>query len=108
MAGDEHFSLRYSGYKDTVSVVVAGDLDCSTAGQLRSLLLDLIEEKGGSSVAIDLTGVRFIDAAGMAALVDASKLVREEGGRLVLARPRGGPGRLIDLTGLDDVVTVET
>ncbi len=106
MAGDEHFSLHFSRYKETVSIVVAGDLDSSTAGQLRSLLLDVIEEKGGSSVAIDLTGVRFIDSAGMAALVEASKLIRAEGGRLVLARPRAGPGKLFDLTGLDDVVTV--
>ena len=89
------------------SVVVAGDLDCSTAEQLRSILLDVIEQEG-SSVAIDLTGVRFIDSAGMAALVEGSKLIREEGGRLVIIRPRGGPGRLFDLTGPANVVTLTT
>ncbi len=85
-AGD--FSLRLSRYKDTVSVVVTGEVDCSTADQLRCLLRDAIDGQGNVSVVIDLTGAAVIDSAGLLVLTEASNLIREQGGRLVLTRPR--------------------
>ena len=94
------FSLRFSGYKGTVCVVVTGDVDSAAADQLRCLLRDVIDGQGNPSVVIDATGVAVIDSAGLLVLTEASRLIREQGGRLVVTPPRRDARRVFELAGL--------
>lgn len=102
----DDLSLSFSSYKGTVSVAVTGPMEHSTAGELRSLLFDLIDDGEDVTVVIDLTGVSSIDPAGLSVLAEAAELLRENGGRLVITRPRPSTRKLLDLTGLDDVIAV--
>ena len=80
-------------------VTVAGEIDIATATWLREGLAGLAA--GGRPLVADLDRVRFIDSAGLAALVGAANRAAAHGGSLhvVCARPR--IRQLFRLTGLD-------
>ena len=54
-------------------------LDCSTAADVRSQMLEQID--GGSDVVVDLSRVEFIDSAGLGVLIGIFKAARK-GGRM--------------------------
>jgi len=58
------------------------------------------------SLVIDLSEVDFIDSSGLAALLAVIKAARRRDGDIVLAAPRARVRALIELTRLDDFVTI--
>jgi len=80
-------------------VTVAGEIDIATAARLRERLFELAAS--GRPLVADLDQVRFIDSAGLSALVGAANRAAAHGGSLhvVCARPR--IRQLFRLTGLD-------
>ena len=84
---------------------VWGELDAATAPFLR----DLLERTavGRRRVVLDLSGVSFVDAAGLGTLAAGGAKLRRQGGALVLRSPTPGLVRLLGLTGLDAVLDVE-
>jgi anti-anti-sigma factor len=65
-----------------VRVVLDGELDMATAAAVRTRLCEL--HLANSSVALDLSGVTFIDCAGLQCLVDALQSPPAAGGMLEL------------------------
>ena len=81
---------------DGVCVVsVVGDVDLSTAGRLRDALLS--SAAAGHPLVVDLAGVRFLDAAGISALVSGRQAT---GGRLRIVGATGVVHRVLSVTGL--------
>jgi anti-sigma B factor antagonist len=79
---------------------VAGELDLSTAPQLRKQVI-LMADEGARRVALDFTRVDFIDSSGLGAIVASLKHLRELGGELALIAPEGSSlSKLVALTGL--------
>jgi len=80
-------------------VTVAGEIDIATATRLRERLFELAAS--GRPLVADLDQVRFIDSAGLAALVGAARraAVHDGGLHVVCAGPR--VRQLFWLTGLD-------
>ena len=85
-------------------VTLSGELDAGTAGRLRSLLNELLLA-GKSNLVLDLSGLTFIDSAGLAALLSAAKGTRRGGGRLLLSGPAPTVRKVMALTGIDVVLT---
>ena len=85
-------------------VALTGELDAHTVGRLRSLLAEQLLAGPGNLV-IDLSGLTFIDSAGLAALIAADKGVRRAGTRMVLAAPGAPVSKVLRLTGLDALLT---
>jgi anti-anti-sigma factor len=84
---------------EQLTVLVEGELDLSTAGQLRRLLDDELSRR--RAVVLDLSGVPFIDSSGLAAIVAAMRRSEDGGGSLRLGpdlQPQAR--RLMELTGL--------
>jgi anti-anti-sigma factor len=71
------------------------------ASWLRSLL-----QARGPVLALDLTGVRFIDCAGVSALVASSRAARHDGGRLFVVALSPCARRIIEITRLQEVLGV--
>jgi anti-sigma B factor antagonist len=79
-------------------VTVAGEIDIATATRLRERLVELAAV--GRPLVADLDQVRFIDSAGLAALVGAANRAAHGGSlHVVCARPQ--IRQLFRLTGLD-------
>ncbi len=80
-----------------------GPLEWGTATSLRETmgLLGSV-----SRLVIDLSDVTFVDSAGVAALVAGVRLVRDNGGEVVVCSTRQRVNRLLETIGFDRVVPV--
>ena len=79
-------------------VTVAGEIDIATAARLRERLFELAAD--GRPLVADLDQVRFIDSAGLAALVGAANRADAHGGSLHVVCARPQIRQLFRLTGL--------
>jgi anti-sigma B factor antagonist len=80
-----------------------GELDAFTVGQFREVLTEL----GGSQrLVIDLSGVPFLDSAGLGALIGGVRRAREAGGDVAVYGARPAVARLLHTTGFDRVASV--
>ena len=86
--------------KDGYTVVaISGELGIASAPVLREQLLGLLRP-GASRIVIDLSGVTFCDASGLAVLVGASRRAGLLAGALRLAAPTPLVATVLRLTGL--------
>lgn len=83
----------------TTRLVLSGELDCSSAHQLRSRIHEALVA-GTTTLVLDLTGVSFIDAAGLGVFVGARRRLSERDGRLELVGTTRPVQRVLDITGL--------
>ena len=80
-----------------------GELDAFTVGHFRESLTELA---GGERVLIDLSGVPFLDSAGLGALIGGVRRAREGGGDVAVYGARPAVARLLHTTGFDRVASV--
>jgi anti-sigma B factor antagonist len=80
-----------------------GDLDASTAWQLRQVMAELAST---SLVLLNMSGVTFVDSAGLGALVGGIRRTREFGGDVAVVCSRPVINRLLRTTGLDRIVII--
>jgi anti-anti-sigma factor len=89
----------------TMTVAVGGELDMESGPCLCDRLTCLIRANG-PRLALDLTGVTFIDCAGLTALLTARKTAQAQGGWLRLVAVSGCVDRLIEITRLQDALVM--
>ncbi|MGK5447396.1 STAS domain-containing protein [Streptomyces radiopugnans] len=80
-----------------------GEIDLHTAPALTEAARGVAEP--WREMVVDLSGVSFMDSAGLHALIGLSQRCRARGGRLTVTGVREQPARLLDLTGLSEVFT---
>jgi anti-sigma B factor antagonist len=81
----------------------SGELDAFTVGQFRESLTEL---GTGQQMLIDLSGVPFLDSAGLGALIGGVRRSREAGGDVAVYGARPAVARLLHTTGFDRVASV--
>jgi anti-sigma B factor antagonist len=110
VAREELAYFRWSqGTLDGAVVVrLAGELDLSTAAQLRQLLLNVVESGTATTVVLDMSDVRFIDAHSIGLIVGASKAAKVRGRVLQVDGLDGLPARLFRLVGLEPMLVRRT
>ncbi|MGI5324041.1 STAS domain-containing protein [Actinomadura nitritigenes] len=91
---------------DHTVIALDGELDIASTPSLRERLHAALAD-AGPRVVVDLSGVTFCDASGLALLIDARRRIGP-GGTVVLAGPRPQLLRLLRVTGLDRVFTVRS
>ena len=83
-------------------VAAPAEIDVTTAGQLRGLLLEAAAATGRPTAVVDLTGTEFCDSSGLHTLLRAhNRAVAEGGGLRLVVPPDGVVRRVLSLTGLD-------
>jgi stage II sporulation protein AA (anti-sigma F factor antagonist) len=100
-APDLVISTRMIG--DLVFVHVHGELDVMTNPQLRGRLAGLVG-MGARHIVVDVADVAFLGVEAVRVLVDAHQWLAERGGRLTLSSPSRMAQRVIELTGVADVL----
>jgi anti-sigma B factor antagonist len=98
-------TVTYASGPETV-VTVAGELDVATAPTLRQAFLDLLSD-GTPDIAIDVSGVTFVDSSGLAVLLMGARRWSGEQKRFVLRTPSPMLNRLLDLAGVRRAFEVE-
>ena len=80
-----------------------GELDAFTVSQFRQALAELASTP---RLLIDMSGVPFVDSAGLGALIGGFRRARENGGDVAVCCNRPTLTRLLRTTGFDRIVTV--
>lgn len=89
-----------------LELAVCGELDLSTAGDLRTAVIAHLDGHVGR-VALDMAAVSFIDSSGLNTLIEVHQALGDRGGSLVVRTPSQAVRRLFEITALDRVITVE-
>jgi len=89
----------------TVRVAVAGEIDLSSCDVLRVRLLTVLSALRPHRIEVDLAGVTFLGCSGLTVLVALSQAAARTGCRLRITNPQPIVCRVLDLTGLLDVLT---
>jgi len=77
----------------------------ATGHLLRDRLLDVLREQAPAVLNVDLGGVTFLDCTGISALVAARNAAVQAGRQMRVTRPQPIVGRVLEVTGLLDVLT---
>jgi anti-sigma B factor antagonist len=88
-------------------IVPRGDLDLSTADQLKRTLAQLIDH-GQAKLVLDLAHVAYIDSSGLGALVASMKQARTAGGNLRLCGLQDDVRSILEMTRLIKVIAVHS
>ena len=88
---------------DTQVVRAHGDFDLYVAPEFKRRLATTIEA-GKTRIVVDLTDAAFMDSTALAVLIGALKRLRVRGGALVVASEQPTILRILELTGMDQVL----
>jgi anti-sigma B factor antagonist len=104
-AGPGQLRCTASAWPGYTLVTVTGECDMTTANQLSSAIIDESAQDTPRTI-VTLTGLRFLDSAGLIALVRARvRLARQDKG-LALVNPGPNVTKILDLTGADTVFRI--
>jgi len=88
-------------------LVLSGEIDVATAGELRAAGARAVEElQAGARLDIDMTAVTFIDSSGFGALVAIRKAAEVGNHRVALLIDTPAIVRLFELMGLRDSFSI--
>jgi anti-sigma B factor antagonist len=103
----DDFDVLVIKHDDAVVVSVRGEIDVATAPRLGTVLAEAIPE-AKQRLVIDLHDTTFIDSTALTVFVRAFKQLRRHGAELVLRAPRKNARTVLNVTGLDKVITIES
>ena len=106
-SGEEQ-ELRITAAAEEGSQVLclAGEIDMASAPELQRACMAAVDE-GAKRVVLDTAEVTFIDSTGLGVIIALQKRLRAEGGETFIRSPSSVVRRLIDVTSLDRVVSIE-
>ena len=91
---------------DRTVVVVSGEVDVCTEASLQQALLRIMREHG-ARLLLDVSGVSFMDCAGLRALLTTRRRAELHGGFMRLIAVSRAVRRIIELTGAHEAMAVE-
>lgn len=100
-----NLQLEIQPRTDGPRVLLKGEVDVYTSPGLKRALTHLTAEH--QRVEVDLTEVEYLDSCGLAVLLGCEKRAREHAGHVVLVNPSAGIRRVLEVTGMDRILTVE-
>ena len=105
----ETFLVDYAGLNGTAVVRFAGELDLCGASRAKEAGLAALSRvaSDGSPLIIDLSDLVFCDSRGLHALVDIRQRANASGHAVVLRRPNAMLQRMLALTDLEDLFTID-
>jgi anti-anti-sigma factor len=86
-------------------IAVRGDLDLATIGRLRPALDEGIA--AGNATTLVLAECTFLDSSALKVIADTSRRAQETGSRFTVARPSPQAARVLELSGLDEIVSID-
>ncbi|HEX3090248.1 MAG TPA: STAS domain-containing protein [Ilumatobacteraceae bacterium] len=90
---------------DSVVVRIAGELDMADADQVGDVLSGAVD-MGKRIVRVQLADLRFADSSAIKAILIGAQAADERGVAYELVSPRGLVQRLLEVTGLNNALTV--
>lgn len=97
------FTIDVQDRESVSAILLSGELDMATAPRLQETINELLAG-GRSRILIDLYELAFCDSAGLNAFVQGDKHCAARGGWLRLTRAQGHVARVMELSGVGEVL----
>ena len=91
---------------DFWEVSVAGELDVSTADELKKSLHKLVDEKN-IDMKLNLENLDYIDSTGLGVMIGILKRLKIENKEVYIEKPKNNVRKIFNITGLDKVFKME-
>lgn len=104
--GPALFAVEVSSDAERTRVTLSGELDLASAPWLQQVLDQLCREDH-REIVLDLSGLEFLGAVGLQVFLCADDQLRAEGGQLILTRLGRRVRRVLAITELDTVLTIQ-
>jgi anti-anti-sigma factor len=98
--------VKISRDGDTSVIAVVGELDLKTAGDLSDAAVNSLNETGCRRLALDLSGLRFIDSSGINTLIEIRDATRQANAVLRLTRLSPRVAEVLRLTAVDHLFDI--
>jgi anti-sigma B factor antagonist len=93
----------YNKELDQWEVTAKGEVDISTAPQLREYLDGAYQEKR-ADILLHLDELTYIDSTGLGVIIGAFGRMQETENRIMLVNPKGNIKKLLSITSLDKIL----
>jgi len=103
VTGDDKLDISVDHGDELALVRLHGRIGLDSSPLLRERLLAILQGQPPKTITVDLAEVSFIDAAGIATLLEALKIARSRQATLCLKGLHGRMVRLFEVTGLQAV-----
>lgn len=91
---------------DFWEVSLAGELDVSTADELKKSLHKLVDEKN-IDMKLNLENLDYIDSTGLGVMIGILKRLKIENKQVYIEKPKNNVRKIFNITGLDKVFKME-
>ncbi|MBV9950580.1 MAG: STAS domain-containing protein [Acidimicrobiia bacterium] len=91
---------------DNATIGLIGEVDAVASPELRATVLGALDG-GVTNITFDCAELTFIDSAGLSVLVEAHQQAQLRWGHVTIKTPSTTLLRLLEITGLDQELTVE-
>ena len=99
---EDELKIRTSRDGTTATVAAAGEIDLSTVDELRSAVTGAADDI--EQLLLDLTGVEFIDSAGLGGLLELRSTLRSRNVTLQISAGEGPVRQAMEITGLSELL----
>jgi stage II sporulation protein AA (anti-sigma F factor antagonist) len=90
---------------DRLTVMLTGEIDHHALKTLRGTIDAQIEQHTPKLIALDFSGVGFMDSSGIGLILGRRRIAEGYGGKVILKNASGYALRLIKLAGLEPMLT---
>ncbi len=94
--------MEYIG--TTLVVKLAGEIDQSCAGEIRSSIDREIQLRNIQNLILDFAGVDFMDSSGIGMIVGRYKQIKARNGKTMIIRAKPQVDRIIELSGIKKII----
>ena len=91
---------------ETWNVLLEGELDVSTADELKKYLHKLVDEKN-INMKLDLEKLDYIDSTGLGVMIGILKRLKIENKEVYIQKPKNNVKKIFNITGLDKIFKLE-
>ena len=98
--------LEFQTEEGILRVMLQGEIDHHSAGQLREQIDCRLEELLPKRLILDFTGVTFMDSSGIAVALRGWQRMRELGGAVTLYHVAQQPRKVFEASGVGRMVTI--
>ncbi len=104
---EEYFNYEIKKEEDlAIFKIVEPRFDSAISGLVKGELTILLNTENIRKLIFDLSEVEYCDSSGLSAILLAFRMLRESGGKIVLAAPQKSVQTLIEISQLDKVLTL--
>ena len=87
-------------------LVLEGEVDLHTAGNLKETVTQMLDEKKGS-IRVVGDGLEYIDSTGLSVFIGAIKKLQKDNYNIIVTNLKPSIKKLLNITGLDKIIVVE-